>query len=60
MSLRERIAYFICPALRAEVESLRDGNTKVVLENQKLFDEIEALKHDLDRHLTLISSELTP
>ena len=38
MNLRERIAYLVCPALKDEISALRGGNTKVVLENQRLLD----------------------
>jgi len=40
MGLRERLAYLICPWLKAEIDALRSGNTKVVLENQKLLDRV--------------------
>lgn len=40
MSLRRIIAYFVCPALRDELAALRDGNTRVVLENGRLLDKL--------------------
>lgn len=43
--LRERIAYWICPWLKAEIDALRDGNTKVVLENGRLLDRLAALSN---------------
>lgn len=40
MTIRERIAYFVCPVLKEEVAALRSGNTRVVLENQRLLDRL--------------------
>ena len=40
MTIREYIAYLVCPALKAEIKALRDGNTRIVLENQRLLDKI--------------------
>lgn len=51
MSLRRKIAYWFCPSLKAEIEALGDGNTRVVLENGRLLDEIAALKRlDSQQH----------
>lgn len=44
VSLRERVVYLVCPWLRDEIEALRSGNTKVVLENQRLLDELAKAK----------------
>lgn len=51
MRRRERIAYLICPWLRAEVEALRDGNTKVVIANGKLLDRVSDLTIELRSYL---------
>ena len=40
-----KLALWICPALKAELSALRSGNTRVVLENSKLLDTIDALRH---------------
>jgi hypothetical protein len=40
LKLKKRAAFFICPVLKDEIEALRDGNTKVVLENRKLLDRL--------------------
>jgi hypothetical protein len=58
LSIRERIALLIAPSLCAELDALRSGNTKVVLENAMLLDEIEALKHDIERYITIATLEL--
>lgn len=44
MDIRRRLAFWICPDLRAEVRALQEGNTKVVLENERLLDQIEGMK----------------
>lgn len=59
MSLRERLAYWVCPNLKDEIAALRDGNTRVVLENQRLLDErlvraFDALK---ERHPPWVRKE---
>lgn len=38
--MRWRLAFIICPDLRNEIVALRSGNTKLVLENQRLLDEL--------------------
>lgn len=43
--MRRKIAFLICPELRAEIAALQDGNTKVILENARLLDEIEARRN---------------
>lgn len=42
MTLRRRIAFRICPDLRDEIAALQSGNTKVVLENERLLDRLSA------------------
>jgi hypothetical protein len=39
--VRSKIALWICPAIKSELDALRSGNTKIVLENGKLLDELE-------------------
>ena len=53
MTIRERLAYWIFQTLKAEVEALRDGNTKIVLENQRLLDRLSEDDYiDLPESLT--------
>lgn len=40
--MRREIALWICPALQDELDALRSGNTKAVLQNQCLMDELTA------------------
>lgn len=49
MKMTVAIAFWICPSLRDEVNALRSGNTKVVLENQRLMDEVAHLKEAIPR-----------
>lgn len=42
MTWRRRLAYWICPTLKDEIDALRSGNTKVLLENAKLLDRLLA------------------
>lgn len=44
--MRQRIAFWICPDLKAEIDALRSGNTKVVLENARLLDAAGALARE--------------
>jgi len=44
MMIRHRIAFLICPALRDELEALRSGNTKQVLANGRLLDDLQEMR----------------
>lgn len=46
--MRLRIALWICPELKDELAALRAGNTKCVLENGRLHDQIERVAHERD------------
>jgi hypothetical protein len=58
VKLSERLAYLICPVLRDEIAALRSGNTKVVLENQKLMDQLKIERERLARVASDIPFEL--
>lgn len=45
------MAFWLCPALRDEIAALQSGNTKVVLENGRLLDEVGHLKKQAWKYL---------
>lgn len=49
--MRRTFALGLCPDIRDEIAALQSGNTKVVLENAKLLDEIEHLKKQAWKYL---------
>lgn len=49
--MKRRLALFICPDLRADIEALQSGNTKCVLENRELLDEIDRLRAQAFKYL---------
>lgn len=54
--VRRKIAFWICPVLKSEVAALQSGNTKVVLENGRLLDEIAAYR--LERMRGIVFSRI--
>jgi hypothetical protein len=45
--VRQRIAFWVCPDLKAEIDALRSGNTKIVLENARLLDAAGSLAREM-------------
>lgn len=57
--MRKWLAFLICPELKDELEALRSGNTKVVLGNGRLMDEIARVQAQAWKYLQEVGIQAT-